>query len=38
MAAVVASGAPRLRFEQRSVGLALVQIGVDDLDQGASAG
>ena len=38
MAAVVAAGAPRLRLEQRRVGFALVQIGVDDLDQRTAAG
>src|ERR1035437_4471644 len=37
MAVVVASGALGLRFEQGGVGLALVQVGVDDLDQGAAA-
>ena len=37
MAVVVAPGALGLRFEQRGVGLALVQVGVDDLDQGAAA-
>ncbi len=33
MAVVVATGALRLRFEQGRVRLALVQIGIDDLDQ-----